>query len=470
MNEIDIHSKALAKMNKVMMRWSFDDVCLLGSWCIIDKIVDPKQKTMGINTKSSPPYIAYNPNFVNALSDEYLEAVMAKEGFKILLRHATTRLREPKTVSNLASDVTINGHIMGGIADFGDTGTFFTAESFGLEKNKFYEEYYRRIKDIMDKVDQKVKEAMQNAQQKGEKQKGQQGGKGGQGEGNSKDGKGDGKGKKDPNQKGNLGGGGQQGDQESDQDGEGQGDGQNQGQGENEFQEFDSQSDALAQHHDPKNSTANDQWGENNLFDADVQSYVNNEQKNLKNWGRHTNSMISAIIAANTPEINPKDIVRRFNNSVLTQVSTSSRMKLNRRFGLDSPGHRRNYKSRILFAVDTSGSMSNDELARGGALINATIKHAEIDWLPFDTKIYDIVKNLKRAQQTFDFKGRGGTDFQPVMDYAQEHKYDGIVILTDCCAAAPTRPTKAKVLWLSTSQKYKPPVDWGFYAYLPDME
>lgn len=456
--EIDIQAKALAKMNKIIMQWSFSDVTLLGSWCIIDKRADPKQKTMGINTKSYPPYIAYNPNFVCALSDEYLEAVMAKEGFKILLRHATTRLREPKKASNLASDVTINGHIMGGISDFGDTGTFFTAESFGLEKNKFYEEYYRRIKDLMDKVNQMVQQALSKAKQ-------QQG----EGQGQDKDkkngkGKGQGKGQPDDKQNQNGGGGGQgdQDQQDSDQDQ------QDVNTDENGFQKFDSQSDALAQHHDPQNSTANDGWGENNLFDADVQSYVDNEQKHIKNWGRHTQGMMSAIIAANTPEINPKDIVRRFQNTVLTQVSTSSRMKLNRRFGLESPGKRRTYRSRILFAVDTSGSMSNRELERGGALINATLKHAEVDWVSFDTKVYDVVKNLKRAQDTFQFKGRGGTDFQPIIDYVQEHKYDGVVIFTDGCAPAPTRPTKSKVLWLLTSAQYKPPVDWGFQCHLPE--
>lgn len=449
--EVDIQAKALAKMNKIIMQWSFDDVTLLGSWCIIDKVADPKQKTMGINTKSYPPYIAYNPNFVCALSDEYLEAVMAKEGFKILLRHATTRLREPKKASNLASDVTINGHIMGGISDFGDTGTFFTAESFGLEKNRFYEEYYRRIKDIMDKVNQKVQQALSKAMQQQQQ---------GQGEG-----KGQGKGQPDDQQNQN-GEGGSQGQGDQNQDGGEQG--QDGNTDENGFQKFDGQSDALAQHHDPQNSTSNDGWGENNLFDADVQSYVDNEQKHIKNWGRHTQGMMSAIIAANTPEINPKDIVRRFQNTVLTQISTSSRMKLNRRFDLESPGKRRTYRSRILFAVDTSGSMSNRELERGGALINATLKHAEVDWVSFDTKVYDVVKNLKRAQDTFQFKGRGGTDFQPIIDYVQEHKYDGVVILTDCCASPPTRPTKTKVLWLATSQQYKPPVDWGFYAFLPE--
>ena len=444
---MDNSQKALARMNKVMMRWSFDDVCLLGSWCIIDKREDTKQKTMGINTRSLPPYITYNPNFVCALSDEYLEAVMAKEGFKILLRHCTTRMRDPKNVSNMASDVTINGHVMGGISDFDDTGSFFTAEQFGLETNKFYEEYYRRIKDMMDQIMKKVKQALE----KGSAYQQQQGGQ--SGEGQPQDGEGEQGGSSDSN-----------GDGKGDKKGEGK----EEGKDSDGFQEFNSQKEALSTHNDPKNSTSNDGWGENNLFDADVKQFVDSEQKNIKSWGKHSGGMLSAVIAANTPEINPKDIVRRFNNSVITQVSSSSRMKLNRRFDLESPGKRRTYKARILFAVDTSGSMSDHDLARGGALVNSVLHHAEVDYVDFDTKVYTVVKTLKKAQSEFKFEGRGGTNFQEVIDYVQEHKYDGLVIFSDMCAPAPTRPNKTKVLWLSTSQQYKPPVDWGFYTFLPE--
>ena len=452
---MDNQQKALAKMNKVLMQWSFDDVCLLGSWCIIDKREDKSQKTMGINTRSLPPYITYNPNFVCALSDEYLEAVMAKEGFKILLRHCTTRMRDPKNVSNMASDVTINGHIMGGISDFDDAGTFFTAEQFGLETNKFYEEYYRRIKDMMDQIMEKVKQALE----KGGAYQQQQGGQ--SGEGQPQDGQGSGQDGSDSQSDGS--GGGQPGNQKGDKEGNDKEDGKDS----DGFQEFDSQKEALSTHNDPKNSTSNDGWGENNLFDADVKQFVDSEQKNIKSWGKHSGGMLSAVIAANTPEINPKDIVRRFNNSVITQVSSSSRMKLNRRFDLESPGKRRTYKARILFGVDTSRSMSDHDLARGGALVNSVLHHAEVDYVDFDTKVYTVVKNLKKAQSEFKFEGRGGTNFQELIDYVQEHKYDGLVIFSDGCAPAPTRPSKTKVLWLLTNPNEKPPVEWGFQCHLP---
>ena len=448
---MDNSQKALARMNKIMMEWSFSDTVLLGAYCLIDKVADPKQKTMGVNTRSTPPFISYNPNFVCALSDEYLEAVMAKEGFKILLRHCTNRMRDPKNVSNMASDVTINGHIMGGLSDFSDSNTFFTAEQFGLEKNKFYEEYYRRIKDMVDQVMQKVKQELEKggsySQEQGQGSQGKQ--QDGEGSGSNGSGKKDDK--SDGQQQGNSKGDKER-DDKTDDDG---------------FQEFDSQKEALSTHNDPKNSTSNDGWGENNLFDADVKAFVDNEQKNIKNWGKHSGDMLSAVIAANTPEINPKDVVRRFNNSVMTQISSASRMKLNRRYDIEAPGKRRTYKARILFAVDTSGSMSDHDLERGGALVNAVLRHAEVDYVDFDTKIYTVVKNLKKAQQSFEFKGRGGTDFQNVIDYVQEHKYDGLVIFTDGYAPAPTRPSKTKVLWLLTQPEYKAPVEWGFTCNLP---
>ncbi|MFK5282900.1 hypothetical protein ACI3PL_25370, partial [Lacticaseibacillus paracasei] len=77
-----------------------------------EKVADPKQKTMGIDSTSLPPTIRYNPNFVNSLTDEVLEAIMASECFKLLLRHPTSRVKKPKKISALSSQVTVDQLIM----------------------------------------------------------------------------------------------------------------------------------------------------------------------------------------------------------------------------------------------------------------------------------------------------------------------------------------------------------------------
>jgi hypothetical protein len=63
------------------------------AWCIVEKISDKNQKTIGIDSRSLPPQIRFNPNFINSLSYEVLEMIMASESFKLLLRHATNRLQ-----------------------------------------------------------------------------------------------------------------------------------------------------------------------------------------------------------------------------------------------------------------------------------------------------------------------------------------------------------------------------------------
>ena len=47
--------------------------------------------------------------------------------------------------------------------------------------------------------------------------------------------------------------------------------------------------------------------------------------------------------------------------------------------------------------------------------------------------------------------GRGGTDFHPIIKYVDEHRYDGLIIMTDGFAPFPPKP-KARVLWAISPQ------------------
>ena len=145
-------------------------------------------------------------------------------------------------------------------------------------------------------------------------------------------------------------------------------------------------------------------------------------------------------------------------------------MKVNRRYDLMYPGYRRKYKSKVIFAIDVSGSMTDDDLKEGFAVVNSVCKHATIEYLLFDWDIKTIEKKLHRAKKTFKVTGRGGTNFEPVMKYAEENNADGIIIFTDGLAQAPTKPKTMKVLWLMAEKDQKPPVDWGFIATLDRYE
>ncbi len=434
MDLIGEKTRAKARMDKVVSNWFITDPMMLQAWCVADKVADPKQKTMGIDSKTNPPVVRYNPLFVNALNEEQLECIMASEGFKILLRHPTTRLQQPKKISSLASQITIDQCIMGNLLNINDY--FPLPKNFGLDPNKYFEEYFRKLMDNLEQSEQNVVKMFGAKGEEG--QQGQSGGEGQEGE-EGQEGQEGGKGNKDGKEK----------------DGNG-------------FQKFDNPKDALKDYFDPRGSS-NDDWGKNDLMDADVNNMINDHKDSMKDWGKYTGNSFSEIVAANTPKISYKEVLRRFNVSVMSATSISSRMKINRRYDLQSPGYRRQYKSKVIFAVDCSGSMSDDDLKEGFAVVNSVCKHAEIHYLLFDTEIKQVETKMHKAKKSFKVTGRGGTDVTDVLKYARENSADGLVIYSDMYFSAPAKKPLCKVLWLSSNDQ-DPPVSWGFRAKLDRFE
>lgn len=444
-------NKAKKRMDKIVVNWFVQDPMLLGAWSLTEKIPCKDTKNIGIDSRSQPPCIRYNPNFINSLNDEVLEHVMASQSFKILLRHATTRIKKPKEVAGLASDITVNQMSMKNLPNIdGIMDIIPMPGKFNLEKNQWLEKYYR---DMMDKLDKTTEDINKMFGPKKQNSPGQNpGGQSGQG-GEDGDEESDGQGS-----------GSQQGDEEGDAQGSGDSNLDEDG-----FQKVGSQKESLKEMMDPRGET-NKNWGENVVLDADVQNMVNEKKGSSKMWGKFTADFLGDIVAANTPKISWKEIIRRFNTSVVTTSTVSTRKKANRRFDLDAPGRRRVYTTKIIFAVDVSGSMSDDDLAEGFAVINSVCRHAEIEYVLFDTEIKLVEKKMKKAKDKFKVKGRGGTDFEMMCRYADDHKADGMIIFTDGDAPAPNPPKSCKVLWLLTSKDNKPPVEWGFSAHLDRNE
>jgi len=450
--------KALARMETIIANWFIDDFMMLGAWTLMDKIADPKMSTMGIDTRMSPAAFRYNPNFINALDNETLEMVMGAQGLKLLLRHPTTRMKNPRDISALSSSVTVDQLVVRdqSLGDLKDV--IPMPNEFDLPENQSHEIYFRMLNEKLDetrsKMDKKFgksksqeeKDELEKEQQEKQKQKG--------------------KGKQDPNGEPSEGQGeGEDGEGEP-TEGEGQGSGGGEGEGSEDFKEFKNQKDAMKEHMDPRGDESK-HWGENDMLDAEVENMVNEYKGSSQKWGSVSGNAFAQIVAANTPKINWKEVIRRFNTSVTTSQQIATRMKYNRRFGLDAPGRKRVYTTKILFALDVSGSMSDQDIAEGFAVVNAVCRHAEVHWMTFDTEIHDLATKMKKAQTMFKVNGRGGTDPAPVLAYADEHKYDGVVIYSDLdFYGAQKRPKRAKVLWLGTDKCAKNPTDFGFYACL----
>ena len=150
------------------------------------------------------------------------------------------------------------------------------------------------------------------------------------------------------------------------------------------------------------------------------------------------------------PKFNWKNYLRRF-TGISTKIFTKKiRRKENTKFP-DMPGIKVKMKQKLMLAIDTSGSVSNDEVREFMNEMHHIYKTGvDITLVQCDTYIRDI----SEYKGTYDLKlhGRGGTDFTPVIEYFNENtSYTSLVYFTDGEAYTSVNP-RAKVLWVHSEQ------------------
>ena len=191
--------------------------------------------------------------------------------------------------------------------------------------------------------------------------------------------------------------------------------------------------------------------------DAWMAEEVKNVADVLSSWGSLPGSLVEQILAGLKPRLDYRKVLSGFRSSILCSKRRLTRMRPNRRSGFQYMGSIRQLRTNYLVAVDVSGSISDDDLKFFFSTINRFFKYGveKIDALTFDTSLGEPV-TLTRAKAEFKVKGRGGTYFQPVVDYMAEHsEYDGLIIFTDGYAPKPEVPArlKGRLLWILRSEK-----------------
>ena len=80
-----------------------------------------------------------------------------------------------------------------------------------------------------------------------------------------------------------------------------------------------------------------------------------------------------------------------------------------------------------------------------------------IDVIQFDAEITTDAIAFRLAQREVQLTGRGGTNFDPVLAYLEEHRdYDGLIVYTDGYAPCPEPPQnrRTRILWLFVSEAH----------------
>ena len=111
----------------------------------------------------------------------------------------------------------------------------------------------------------------------------------------------------------------------------------------------------------------------------------------------------------------------------------------------------RRFDTKLLVAVDVSGSISSESLSYFYGVVNSAFKYGfeSVDVIQFDAGVR-VVQSLKKVIRETLAVGRGGTSFQEPVEYAHENGYDGLVFLTDGYAPEPVIPDhiSCKIIWV----------------------
>lgn len=397
------------RIKRIIERWFLLEPLMFNIFC-----THKLEKNLGLKVpfRSGKMKIEYSPLLLQKLSDKEVEEYLKAEVFRIVLKHPYERVPQDanKVALGFASDVTIEQ-----TSQF--TIPLLNYAELGLAKGLSYEEYYRDLKfrpiaqlDYGNDEDKKHSDSKQQAASEN----------------------------KDCS---------------------------------NQHTNSDNQN-CSHQQNDEENHSYSDQqkaaenvelWQEDDLAIEVINMQIIKAQESNE-WGTISGNLQQIIEANLVVRMDYKKILSSFRANILSQNRELTRTRPNRRYGFDFMGSHYKFTTKLLVAVDVSGSISDKELSKFFSVINRFFKYGikDIDVIQFDYNITASVVNLKKAKKAIEITGRGGTSFQPPIDYYTAHKeYDGLIIFTDGFAATPRLPAHRKILWVLTNkQSYNNAINW----------
>jgi predicted metal-dependent peptidase len=194
---------------------------------------------------------------------------------------------------------------------------------------------------------------------------------------------------------------------------------------------------------------------------------VNNAVKSAGGIGNVPGDVAALVNEMNKSQVNWKQQLRQFYVNTLKSSRMATRKRRNRRYGILQPGVKKKPELHLGLCVDTSGSVSDKELAMFWGEMQAI--HAcgvKITVIEADAQVQNVYEfDPKKSPE---FKGRGGTYYQAPIKKALELKVDGIAFFGDGdCADTPQNPNKPFVWCLVRNSP--PPADFGKVIRLEEV-
>lgn len=178
-------------------------------------------------------------------------------------------------------------------------------------------------------------------------------------------------------------------------------------------------------------------------------------------------SQISEMLDKHRSVVPWNKVLRLFAASSMESNLDYTMKRLSKRFGT-RPGTRKEDVLDIAVAVDTSASISIDQLS---------LFFNEIYWIWKNGAIVTVYEADADVQAVYKFRGkfngdvhgRGGTDLEPVLKKT-EGKYDALIYFTDFYAPRIEKRYNISTLWVLTTELERDqfPYPWGQHVKIED--
>lgn len=377
----------------------------------LTKIPSKKVDTLGVGRSGNVFKLYYNPEFVSKLSTESLFEVLKHETLHIAFNHFTIFGNESVTpeeqkLRNIAADMEVNSYINTFILKQENIPAV-TASMYNWDNCLGAREYYSRL---LNKLQEEKEE---------EKEKGEEGGEREEEEENNEE-------NNNNQQKDETGNSGKVLEQLKEN-------------GIDSHDEWDQCSTEVEE--EMLNQSIDDI-----LLAAEEEVAKSNDKIPLK--------ILKKIeVLKERRKVKPvadwKRYCRRHLGNEFTTIIRKSKKRESKRFP-GSPGNRKQHKSNILVAIDTSGSINMPDYIEFFNQINTLKSKANFDVIECDNEIR--YKYKYNGELRTNVVGGGGTSFSPVVDYfiVNRRSYDALVYFTDGCAEIPHNTPK-NTLWVISS-------------------
>ena len=203
--------------------------------------------------------------------------------------------------------------------------------------------------------------------------------------------------------------------------------------------------------------------GKTSAIEAGLTVAIHQAAEAAKAQGKLSGTLESVISDITDPKVDWKAVLARFLRS--NNKSDFTWVRPNRRFiarGMYLPSLHNPCLEEIVIAVDTSGSISEDELTQfttETSYILHELAPERVQFLQCDAEVQNATEYTRESLPLkVTYEGRGGTRFSPVIDYVNENYPNAaaLVYLTDLESSDFGDKPHYPVLWITTNETNAP--------------